>query len=164
MTTSNAPVPINKQECSVSGLIFSWLGYLAGIAVFASNRNWSGGLAWLILVPFVRWLLFRYFPSLSRFFGYGRVDDRIPTNVRPTRVAVKFYSFFSSPFCPIVLKRLEALQQRMDFTLERVDASLKPQILTSKGIRSVPVVEVGDRRLVGNATTEQLARFIASAA
>jgi hypothetical protein len=33
----------------------------------------------------------------------------------------------------------------------------------SKGIRSVPVVEVGGSRLVGNATTEQLAEMIAGA-
>jgi hypothetical protein len=31
----------------------------------------------------------------------------------------------------------------------------------AKGIRSVPVVEVGDHRLVGNSTTEQLAALIA---
>jgi hypothetical protein len=34
-------------------------------------------------------------------------------------------------------------------------------MLLTKGIRSVPVVEVGDHRLVGNSTTEQLAELIA---
>jgi hypothetical protein len=34
-------------------------------------------------------------------------------------------------------------------------------MLLSKGIRSVPVVEVGGHRLVGNSTTEQLAGLIA---
>jgi hypothetical protein len=120
---------------------------------------------WLVAIPVVRWILFHYFPSVSRFLGYGRVDDKqpdkLPVGARPSRVVVKFYTFFSCPFCPIVLHRLESLQDRMDFTLERIDVSLKPQILISKGIRSVPVIEVGADRLVGNATTEQLAGFIA---
>jgi CBS domain-containing protein len=59
-----------------------------------------------------------------------------------------------------VLQRLEALQREMDFTLEKIDVTLKPQILVSKGISAVPVVEVGNDRLVGNATSEQLAELI----
>ena len=48
----------------------------------------------------------------------------------------------------------------MHFTLEMIDITFKPQILMGKGIRSVPVVEAGNHRLVGNATTEQLAELI----
>jgi CBS-domain-containing membrane protein len=33
------------------------------------------------------------------------------------------------------------------------------QLLASKGIRSVPVVEIGGRRLVGNVTSEQFGRL-----
>ena len=51
----------------------------------------------------------------------------------------------------------------MGFTLEVVDLTLRPQLLAKRGIRSVPVVEVGGRRLVGNATSEQLAALIAGA-
>jgi hypothetical protein len=40
------------------------------------------------------------------------------------------------------------------------DVTLNPQTIMMKGIRSVPVVEVGDHRLVGNSTTEQLAGLI----
>jgi glutaredoxin len=158
---------LNKQQCNVSGLILSWAGYLAVLVYFAAEQNWIGGSVWLIVIPVVRWILFHYFPSVSRFLGYGRVDDtqpnKLPAAASPSRVIVTFYSFFSCPFCPIVLHRLESLQERMNFTLEKVDVSLKPQILMSKGIRSVPVVEVGTDRLVGNATTEQLAGFIALA-
>ena len=89
------------------------------------------------------------------------MDDQIPQRTETARILVTFYSFFSCPFCPIVLRRLEALQQVMDFTLKKIDVTLKPQMLVSKGIRSVPVVEVGDKRLVGNLTTAQLAEFIA---
>ena len=68
---------------------------------------------------------------------------------------------FSCPFCPIVLARLQALQKHMGFTLKMIDVTLNPQTLVTKGIRSVPVVEVGEHRLVGNSTTEQLAALIA---
>ena len=60
----------------------------------------------------------------------------------------------------IVLARLQALQKQMGFTLQIIDVTLKPQTLMTKGIRSVPVVEVGDHRLVGNSTTEQLVGLI----
>jgi CBS domain-containing protein len=51
----------------------------------------------------------------------------------------------------------------MDFTLEKIDVTLKPQVLISKGISAVPVVEVLNGLLVGNATTEQLAELIGRA-
>jgi hypothetical protein len=154
---------VNNQQCSVAGLILSWAGYVAGVAFFVWQRNWTGALAWLILVPLVRWILFRNFPAVSRFFGYGRVDDQLPSKVTSTPLTVTFYSFFSCPFCPIVLRRLEALKPAMGFTLQCVDVSLKPAILSARKIRSVPVVEAGGARLVGNATSEQLAVFIARA-
>jgi CBS domain-containing protein len=48
----------------------------------------------------------------------------------------------------------------MDFTLEKIDVTFKPEILMRKHILTVPVVEVGSNRLVGNATTEELARLV----
>jgi hypothetical protein len=51
----------------------------------------------------------------------------------------------------------------MNFSLEEVDITLRPGILVAKGIRAVPVVEVGDRRLDGNATSAQLADLISGA-
>jgi len=149
-------ITAKKQQCNVMGLILSWVAYLAALGYMGYERHWVGGLVWLVVVPCVRWALFRYFPSISRFLGYGRVDDKLPVRVNRARVAVTFYSFFSCPFCPIVWQRVEALQKEMDFTLEKIDVTFKPQILVSKGISAVPVVEVGNDRLVGNATTEQL--------
>ena len=78
-------------------------------------------------------------------------------------VAVTYYSFLGCPFCPIVLQRLLALQKNMGFALTQIDITLKPQLLASKHIQSVPMVEVGHNRLVGNSTTEQLATLIAPA-
>ena len=159
---NKGPFAFKKQQCSVWGLAIGWLGYFAGVLFFAYQRQWVAETLFVVLVPCVRWVLFRYFPTVSRFLGYGRVDDELPEKTNTARVQVTFYSFFSCPFCPIVLRRLEALQQVMDFTLEKIDLTLKPQVAVSKGIRSVPVVEVGGQRLVGNLTTAQLAEFISA--
>jgi glutaredoxin len=161
MPMTNQPFAFKLQQCNVAGLALSFAVYFAGLIFFFARRDWIVALAWLVLFPCLRWALYRYFPSLSRFLGYGRVDDELPVRIERAPVAVRFYSFFSCPFCPIVLQRLEALQKGMDFTLEKIDVTLHPQLVVSKGIRSVPVIEVGDRRLVGNRTSEQLAAFIA---
>lgn len=156
-----------EQQCNVAGLALSWIGYAAGLGYFSYRRQWVATLVWMVVVPSLRWALFRFFPRISRFLGYGRIVDKfapIPAphaNPGAVPVAVNFYSFFSCPFCPIVLARLQALQKQMDFTLKTFDVTLNPRTLLTKGITSVPVVEVGDHRLVGNSTTEQLAGLIA---
>jgi len=164
-------VPMNtqfkEQQCNVAGLALSWIGYVAGLGYFSYQRHWVAVLLWMVGVPCLRWAQFRFFPRISRFLGYGRIVDKfapIPpprANLRAAPVAVNFYSFFSCPFCPIVLARLQSLQKQMGFTLKTFDVTLNPRTLLAKGIRSVPVVEVGDHRLVGNSTTEQLAGLIA---
>jgi glutaredoxin len=156
-----------KQQCYVAGLALGWIGYAGGLAYFSYQRQWVVVPLWMAGVPCLRWVLFYFFPHISRFLGYGRIVDKFapipPPHANPSAapVAVNFYSFFSCPFCPIVLARLQALQKQMGFTLETFDVTLKPQVLLTKGIRSVPVVEVGDHRLIGNSTTEQLAELIA---
>jgi CBS domain-containing protein len=49
----------------------------------------------------------------------------------------------------------------MGFTLEKIDVTLRPDLVTAKGIRSVPVVETGARLLFGLVTTKELAAAIA---
>ena len=94
-------------------------------------------------MPCLRWALFYFFPHISRFLGYGRIVDKFapipPPHANPSAapVVVNCYSFFSCPFCPIVLARLQALQKQMGFTLETFDVTLKPRMLwLTKGIRS----------------------------
>ena len=134
---------------------------------FTYQQQWVVALLWMAGVPGLRWALYHFFPRISRFLGYGRIADTFPSippllvSPQAAPVAVNFYTFFSCPFCPIVLARLQALQQQMGFSLRVIDVTLKPETLMTKGIRSVPVVEVGERRLVGNSTTEQLAALIA---
>ena len=134
---------------------------------FTYQQQWVVALLWMAGVPGLRWALYHFFPRISRFLGYGRIADTFPSippllvSPQAAPVAVNFYTFFSCPFCPIVPARLQALQQQMGFSLRVIDVTLKPETLMTKGIRSVPVVEVGERRLVGNSTTEQLAALIA---
>ena len=160
-------IQLKDQRCNVTGLALSWFAYAAGVAYFGHQRRWVPALLWTVAVPVLRWVLFRFFRQLSRFLGYGRIVDRaisMPlSNVDRdgARVVVNFYSFFSCPFCPIVLARLHALQEKMGFTLNTFDVTLRPQMLMKHGIRSVPVVEAGGHRLVGNSTTEQLVGLIA---
>ena len=155
-----------KQQCYVAGLALSWIGFAVGLVYFGYQRQWVVVLLWMAGVPSVRWALFYFFPHISRFLGYGRIVDKFAPNPPPyanpsaSLVAVNFYTFFSCPFCPIVLARLQVLQKQMGFTLKTFDVTLQPQMLLTKGIRTVPVVEVGDHRLIGNSTTEQLATLI----
>ena len=55
---------------------------------------------------------------------------------------------------------MQALRESMNFKIEKIDVTLRPDLLASKGIRAVPVIEVGERRIEGNATSEQLANLI----
>lgn len=137
--------------------------YVVGIVFLAYRRNWLILLLWLIVIPSARWASVRLSGFTTKLRGYGPVKDKLPSSVSRAPIEVAFYSHNGCPYCPIVKERLEALQKEMGFTLTKTDLSFKPQVAANKGIRSVPVVEVGSERLIGNATTEQLAQLIASA-
>ena len=77
-----------------------------------------------------------------------------------TVVTVTLYTALGCPFCPIVEKRLLALRESMNFEIEKIDVILRPDLLASKGIRAVPVIEVREHRIEGNATSEKLASLI----
>ena len=156
-----------NQQCDIFLAIYT--RYLIGLAIAAwlavSGYPIAGlafALAWIGLrLIYARWL-FRFVAPL---IGYGSsLADTTPAQATaaPTQspTTVTLYTATGCPFCPILEARLKTLQQQMGFALQREDVTLKPQALTSKGLRSVPVTEVGDRRLVGNATSAQLAAFI----
>jgi glutaredoxin len=154
-----------KQECTVRSLYFSGavgvIGYAAGLVFLTYRADWPALLLWLILLPCLKWAYLQFFPRLSALKGYGTVSDIAPATVTPSNVEVIYYSLLGCPFCPIVERRLKILQEKMDFTLTKVNLTLSPQMAAARGIRSVPVVEVGTHRLIGNVTTEQLAQLIA---
>ena len=156
---------MKEQSRTVSSLyvsaVMGAILYPAVLAYLAYERRWPAFVLWLVIVPCLKWASVRFFPRISKWRGYGSVEDKLPTRVEKARVEVTFYSLLGCPFCPIVSQRLEALQREMNFGLTKIDLTLKPQLAAEKGIRSVPVVEVGKDRLVGNATSEQLAKLIA---
>jgi glutaredoxin len=165
--SSSALEATMKQQCTLtnlySGLLMLAILYAGGVLFYAYRHNWLAVLSWLVLLPCARWVGLRLSPLTSKWRGQGSVDDKLPSSVNKAHVEVAFYSHNGCPFCPIVKRRLGALQKEMGFTLTKIDLTIKPQLAASKGIRSVPVVEVGKERLVGNATTEQLAQLIAAA-
>jgi glutaredoxin len=149
-----------KQQCHISFVYGSWLILAGGIIFYLLRGNYLQASLWLFFVALFLWLYVRYFSFLARYMGYGSVQDQPATKVERTSVRVVLYTGVGCPFCPIVERRLKELQSKMDFDLGHVDITLKPGLLVSKGIRALPVIEIGDAQWVGNGTSEQLAQFI----
>jgi predicted DsbA family dithiol-disulfide isomerase len=120
-------------------------------------------LVWLAGVPLFEWLYIHKFPSLSRSMGYGPIVDEGAPAAGRAPVKVVLYTALGCPFCPLIEQRLEDLRRQMGFALEKIDVTLRPDLLAAKGIRSVPVVEAGARLLFGLVTTRELAQAIAEA-
>jgi hypothetical protein len=150
-----------KQQCHISFIYTSWLILILGIIVYLYDREFVHAILWICFIILFMWLYIRYFPYLSRFLGYGSVEDTPAKYITPTDAKVFLYTGIGCPFCPIVKKRLEELKLKMGFRLIEIDVTFKPNLLTSKGIQALPVLKVGEEQLVGNATSEQLAIFIA---
>ena len=153
-----------KQQCYLAAIYLNWVLLVGGVAFLLFTHRYAFAIAWCIAFPLALWSYIRVFPSLSQAMGYGKVDDHPAQHpeAQPNRqsVAVILYTALGCPFCPIVEKRLRALQESMNFKIEKMDVTLRPDLLASRGIRAVPVVEVGGRRIQGNATSEQLSELI----
>lgn len=149
-----------KQECPLAFVVLAWAMYIVGIPVLFLLGQVGTLLLWIVLAPAAMWAYIHWFPSISRFMGYGRVDDRPAATGTRSPVDVTLYTALGCPFCPIVKRRLNELEPKLGFHVREVDVTARPGILISKGIWSVPVVEVGERLIVGNATSEQLANLI----
>ncbi|NIA28857.1 MAG: hypothetical protein GWP06_02955 [Actinobacteria bacterium] len=52
------------------------------------------------------------------------------------------------------------MQRNLGFDLLEVDVTFRPDIIKSKGIRSVPVVEFNKKLLTGHSTSAQLAKLL----
>lgn len=152
-----------KQQCHISMIYLSWLVYLGGLAAFIWYSQWALAAVWLVATPALEWLYLRKFPRFSMAMGYGRITDEPAEAVGPATLTVTLYTALGCPFCPLIEQRLESLQKSAGFTIEKIDVTLRPDLLSSKGIRSVPVVEVQDRLLVGLVSTKDLADAITQA-
>jgi len=150
-----------KQQCYIPIIYLSWAFYLGGLAASVWYSQWALGAVWLVIVPAIQWLYIRKFPNLSAIMGYGHITDEPARTVAPAPVKVTLYTALGCPFCPLIEQRLESLQKIMNFSLEKIDVTLRPDLLVSKGLRSVPVVEVPGRFLFGLVSTQDLAAAIA---
>lgn len=149
-----------KQQCYLAVIYLNWLLLAGGVTVLAWKGLYLAAIAFVVLLPLAMWTYIRVFPSISRAMGYGEVRDEPAEILLRISTQVTLYTALGCPFCPIVKARLMALKPQMDINLREIDVTLKPELLIAKGIRAVPVVEVGDRRLAGNATSAQLAELI----
>jgi glutaredoxin len=149
-----------KQQCYLASIYLSGAIVIAGLIFLALKGAYGVALLVLVVAPLAQWAYIRTFPAISPYLGYGRVEDQPAQAGGRAPTTVTLYTAVSCPFCPLVKQRLLALQAEMGFDLHEVDVTLKPDLLMSKGIRAVPVVEVGEQRVVGCATSEQLATVI----
>jgi glutaredoxin len=152
-----------KQQCYVAYVYLGWAVLLGGFIYLLWRGQVFEATLWIPMAVGAMWLYIRYFPSVSALMGYGSVADREASTVPKVQADVHLYTGLGCPFCPIVKRRLQELEEKMGFHLKEIDVTLKPEILMSKGIKALPVIEVGDRRIVGNATSADLASFILSA-
>ncbi len=152
------------HRCPLAFLYLTWALYLAGLVYFPLRGEWIVAAAWLVALPLGLWAYVRAFPKISQYLGYGRVDDILADTPGRSDVRVTMYSSLGCPFCPIVELRLKDLQEEMGFELQHVDVTVRPDLAKARGIKSVPVVEAGGRRLVGQATTRDLADLVGAAA
>jgi len=150
-----------KQQCYLPMIYLSWGVYLGGFAAAVWYSGWIAGPAWLVGAPVAQWLYIRKFPSLSAAMGYGRIADEPAGPVARAAGKVTLYTALGCPFCPLIEQRLESLQRIMNFSMEKIDVTLRPDLLASKGIRSVPAVEVSGRFLFGLTSSKDLAAAIA---
>ena len=148
-----------KQECPLAFVVLAWVMYAGGAVELLFLQQWMLTATWVVVAPATMWAYIKWFPAISPLMGYGRVDDT-PAVATRSAGSVTLYTALGCPFCPIVQRRLHELQPTMGFALREIDVTGRPDVLTRKGIWSVPVIEVGDRRLVGLATSERLATFI----
>ncbi len=154
-----------KQQCYLYNVWFTWLG-IPGLAIFAGIAvGWWASPGVLLAGIFAQVAYVRIFPRISKYLGYGSVEDEAVDLPGKSQAILKvtLYTANVCPFCPIVRRRLLELQRPLKFDFSEVDVTFHTNLIRQKGIRSVPVVETDGRLWVGNATTAQLLSFLTNA-
>lgn len=154
-----------KQQCALWSVWLTWF-VVPVIAVLVSlQRGWIAGLVVALFGVGFQVLYVRWFPRFSKALGYGSVDDvaAVLQSARPRPERVILYTASACPFCHLVRKRLADLQPSLKFDLEEIDVTFRPDIVASKKLRTVPVIEADGRFWLGNATSAELANFLAVA-
>jgi glutaredoxin len=152
-----------EQRCPLVNVWLTWIGLPLLAVVVGWRAGWIAGVVLLaVAIPFQA-LAVRWFPKFAGLLGYGSMADVAAGDVTPPMPAatrVTFYTASVCPFCPIVRRRLVALQQQLGFAIEEIDVTFRPDLVRAKGLKSVPVVEANGQVLVGNATSQQLVAFL----
>jgi thiol-disulfide isomerase/thioredoxin len=152
-----------QKRCLMLMIYLSWGVYAGGLAYLGWRAQWGFALGWLVTAPLAQWLYIVKFPALSPFMGYGRIIDEPSLLTGRAPAIVTLYTALGCPFCPLMEQRLHDLQKSLHFDLHKIDVTLRPDLLAGKGIRSVPVVEVSGRLLIGLVTSKDLAGAITEA-
>lgn len=154
-----------EQRCHLAMVWLTWLGLPLLAVVVGLRAGVVAALIVLVLGVLAQVLYVRWFPHISRWMGYGSVQDTPAggTSIEVPLPKVTLYTANVCPFCPIIRRRLADLQRHGSFEVEEVDVTFRPEIIRAKRLRSVPVLEADGRLLVGNATSAQIAEFLRSA-
>jgi glutaredoxin len=154
-----------EQRCHLVMIWLTWVGLPLLAVVVALRAGVIGGLSVLAIGIAGQVLYIRWFPRMSPWMGYGSVADTpAEPDSEPGRLPdVTLYTANVCPFCPIVRRRLAALQRQGPFELREIDVTFRPDIIRAKGLRSVPVLEANGRFLAGNATSAQISGFLKAA-
>jgi glutaredoxin-like protein DUF836 len=156
-----------KQQCQLSSVWAMWIAIPAIALVFGLTKSWTAAVIVLMAGVLFEAGYIRNFRHVSGWLGYGSVDDVRPPRQSGTVASiprVTLYTAAGCPFSPIVRERLEQLRQELWFDLHEQDVTFRSQKLRARGIHSIPVVEVDNRLLVGNATSAALASFLTAQA
>jgi glutaredoxin len=151
-----------KQECKLGMIWLTWLGLPMLALIMGIKQGWVAAVFILIVGVFGQIIYIKVFPKISRWLGYGSVEDVSVNSTQKLKVPSKviLYTANVCPFCPIVKQRLIELQKNLKFQLEEIDITFKPILIKEKGFRSVPVIEKDGEYLIGNATSAQLSAFL----
>jgi len=151
-----------KQECNLVMVWLTWLGLPALAIGMGVKQGWWASVFILIVGVFTQVFYVKFFPRISKLLGYGSVEDVTiePTQKLKISSIVTLYTANVCPFCPIVKQRLIGLQRNLEFKLNEVDITFKPNLIKEKGFRSVPVIEIDGKYWSGNATSAQLLSFL----
>lgn len=155
-----------EQRCHLGMIWLTWLGLPLLAAAVGLRAGVVAGLIVLASGIVAQVVYVRWFPRISPWLGYGSVADTAaePIPVAPQLPHVTLYTANVCPFCPIVKGRVKALQRQHRFEIEEIDVTFRPEIIRTKGLRSVPVLEANGQVLVGNATSARIAEFLKTAA
>ncbi|HAB54398.1 MAG: hypothetical protein A2315_03500 [Ignavibacteria bacterium RIFOXYB2_FULL_35_12] len=151
-----------KQECKLVMIWITWLGIPALAIGMGAIQGWWASVFIIVVGVFAQVFYIKVFPRISKWLGYGSVEDVAILPAQKIKISsiVTLYTANVCPFCPIVKQRLIKLQSYLEFKLNEVDITFKPNLIKEKGFRSVPVIEMDGEYWIGNATSAQLLSFL----